>query len=200
MPGRRWADEVEAEGAGGRKGASIRPVSAPLGHEPLSRDRPFVQCADCGASYYLNTRGKPHRFCRDCFATWSLQRRRTKPSKRTTTTSPASSTRTGTSDATEEDAGRGCQPLPARPGDDPRTLPTSQSGPVGGLRACGVSRRGCPRGPDRRARATARERSLVVAVHPPPGHSARSQRRRRTLSVRSCTSLYLVRIDNGEAY
>lgn len=87
----RWADEVDADAAD-RKVAPTRPVSAPLG----SSKRPWTQCASCDRSFYLNTRrGKPRRFCRECYLRWREQRPRL---KRTTTTSPASSERTASSD------------------------------------------------------------------------------------------------------
>lgn len=89
--GKRWADIVDE-----RAPASppVRPLSV-----PLTAERSWTQCAKCGASFYLNSRGKPRKFCKDCYLTWSRTRYKSKSKK--THTSPSSST-AGSSGAGEE--------------------------------------------------------------------------------------------------
>ena len=63
MGGARWADIVDE--------SELPSVPKPLTVSLSSRK--WAQCAESGASFYLNARGKPRRFCRECFHKWAQQ-------------------------------------------------------------------------------------------------------------------------------
>lgn len=94
--GRRWADADDD--TTDQKPVPVRPVSAPLGYS----ERTWTQCASCDRSFYLNTHGKPRRFCRDCYLSWSRRRFGPKPTWRKTTSSPATSSESGSIDGLQE--------------------------------------------------------------------------------------------------
>jgi len=86
----RWADVVEAL----PPATSTRPIQS----VPLT-ERSWTQCGKCGASFYLNARGKPAKYCRECYTAWKEKRY-----KKKTTPSPSSSAM-GSSEGDANDGG-----------------------------------------------------------------------------------------------